>query len=218
MKVGTDGVLLGSWVDLTGASAILDIGTGTGLLSLMMGQRSKKAYIDAVEIDANAYKQAGRNVEDSPWNERIRVIHSSFQKFSSVKTKYDLLITNPPFFSNAMKANGIGRTAARHSLLLSQKDILEGALKLLKPEGKLAVIFPRVEFESFYFMCSNAGLFCNRLLRVMPTPRKPAHRILAEFSYEDFRKNDEELIIEKYGRHKYSEEYIRLTKDFYLNF
>jgi tRNA1Val (adenine37-N6)-methyltransferase len=217
MKVGTDGVLLGAWVNTGAAESILDIGTGTGLITLMLAQRSN-ARIDAIDIDKSAVKQAEENVAGSPWKSRIHIIHESLQSFSKKNSKYDLLVTNPPYYSNALKAPDEKRSMARHNYKLRQSELIEGILRLLNPGGSLGIILPVPAYELFLKELQNTGLHETRKTLVIPSPGKNPLRVLAEFSFTKRIPELSALIIEKYGRHDYSEEYIELTKDYYLNF
>jgi tRNA1Val (adenine37-N6)-methyltransferase len=217
MKVGTDGVLLGAWVNAGKASTILDIGTGTGLIALMLAQRSE-ARIDAIDIDIDAVNQAKANIEKSPWYDRIHIIHEAFQTYSQKSIKYDLLVTNPPYFLNALKSADAKRSIARHDHQLSQFDLIEGAARLLDPDGKFGVILPFTEYQIFTEQMQANNLFENRKTLVFTKPGKKPARILAEFSFFKLPVEMGEIVIEKYGRHAYSEEYIELTRDYYIKF
>jgi len=219
MKVGTDGVLLGAWVDLTGADNMLDAGTGTGLISLMCAQRAPNIVIDAVEIDSEACDQAQENVNASPWTERIHVHHDTFQHFgANATTHYDLIVSNPPFFRHSLKPPLLSRATARHDDRLSPESLLYYTDSLLTSNGRLAVILPASDFELFV---SLAGLYHLHILRqtyIRPRHDKNQSRCLAEFSRQQQPHVDvhEIIIMEKDNR--CSAEYISLTKDFYLGF
>jgi tRNA1Val (adenine37-N6)-methyltransferase len=217
MKVGTDGVLLGAWVNLENVSTILDIGTGSGLIALMLAQRTEMTRVDAIEIENEAVAQALENVSISPWKSRISIVHTSLQEFVNAGRKYDLVVSNPPYFSNSLRAAEMKRTIARHDQKLSYSELLEGIHRLLLPEGRFGVILPAAALNSVTTLAENAGLFPHRITSVKPVPEKMANRILAEFSYSKKEPLISEIMIEEYGRHNYSEEYIALTKDFYLN-
>ncbi len=218
MKVGTDGVLLGAWVDCEKAKSILDIGTGTGLISLMLAQRSS-AFIDAVEIDQQACDQAKENVKKSLWKDRIEILHSSFQEYyKSTNKKYDLIVSNPPYFQNSLLAPDKKRTDARHNSNLQLEDLMSGSLKLLNDDGILGVILPYLEGNMFILKASEFGLYCVRQTKVLPNPGKQPKRLLLEFSRNKKPLIEQELIIELNKRHEYSEAYKNLTKDFYLAF
>ncbi|MEE3716292.1 methyltransferase [Tumidithrix elongata RA019] len=215
MKVGTDGVLLGAWVDTTSTRRILDVGTGTGLLTLMLAQRSP-AQIDAIEIDAIAYDQAKENIQRSPWAERIQIHLGAIQDYtSSCLERYDLIVSNPPFFENASKANKHSRTLARHNDFLPPVDLLRTAARLLKEDGRLAIIYPTEAAHSFQAKAEAFNFFCNRKLCVKTTPKSPIKRILFELSQRQSDCREDAIAIEV-AKHVYSEEYHALTKDFYL--
>jgi tRNA1Val (adenine37-N6)-methyltransferase len=217
MKVGTDGVLLGAWVETEYAERILDIGTGTGLIALMLAQRSG-AFIDAIEIDEVAAEQARENVAGSPWNNRITIHASSFQKYESAGARYDLIVSNPPYFSDFPDATGTSRELARQNSALSLKELFDGICQLLSKTGRFALIFPADSFDCVLGKASKSGLSAIRITKVLSTPEGKVKRILAEFSYEIHETKYEELIIEAKGRHQYSERYKHLTSEFYLDF
>ncbi len=216
MKVGTDGVLLGAWVNLSDEQTILDIGTGTGLIALMLAQRSH-AHVDAVESEINASKQAKENVQRSPWSKRIKIYHQPVQDFKPGK-KYDLIITNPPYFINSKENPDINKTQARHTQTLSQDQLLSAVLRLLKKDGKLSIILPYVEGKMFLEAAQKKGLYCSRKTFVKPTPNKEPKRLMLEFTFKKKPLNEDYLVIENNKRHHYSKEYKELTKEFYLNF
>ncbi len=218
MKVGTDGVILGAWTDLDGIHSVLDIGTGTGLLALMLAQRSSLVQIDALEIDKEAAIQAKENAEESRYGPQIIVENCDFNDFvKSCTKKYELILSNPPFFIDSMKPDGEGRTLARHTQALSMDQILSGAKKLLSSNGRLSLILPFDLIPGARNFAKNYNLFPCRLLNVIPIPGKDPKRVCIEFSSQEGEINEKSLIIEDGGRHHYSEEYINLTKDFYLN-
>ena len=217
MKVGTDGVLLGAWANCENAKNILDIGTGTGLIALMLAQRSN-GKIDALEIDEVACKQAKENVENSLWRERINIVNKSFQDFSkTAHKKYDLIVSNPPYFQNSLFAPDEKRTNARHNSNLELEDIIDGA-KLLDEEGILSIILPYLEGNMFILKSFEKELYCIRQTKVLPKPNREPKRLLLEFMKIKKPLIEQEIIIELNKRHEYSEAYKNLTKDFYLAF
>ena len=217
MRVGTDGVLLGAWVKKSDYSRILDIGTGTGLLALMLAQRFN-AEIDAIDIDINAINDAKQNVSNSPWKNQINVFHSSIQDFSKItKHNYDLIVCNPPFFNNGVKPKDDKRKLARHTDSLSFSDLLNAAATVLKTDGTFNVILPlecEKEFKNFAF---KQRLFATRITRIKPNPIKPIKRVLIEFQFEGELISENELTVEREIRHSYTPEFTNLVKDFYLN-
>lgn len=217
MKVGTDGVLLGAWTRCHDSSAILDVGTGTGLVALMLAQRCS-AQITAIEIDESAAQQASENVQESAWNNRIEVILTDFLSFHpTTEKRFDLIVSNPPYFENSYKAKGSARTLARHTDSLSYSDLIMGASALLAETGRLSVIVP-VEASEYVQKCGlQHGLYLSKKTTVIPSMGKKAKRALLELC-----KNKEavccedELIIENGERHEYTPEFISIVKDFYL--
>lgn len=218
MKVGTDAVLLGSWVTTVGAKKILDIGTGTGIIALMLAQKST-AVVDAVDIDNNAFQQAQQNADNCKWKDRIHVYHTSLQQFSqSHKQEYDLIVSNPPYFIDSSKASEEARTNARHTDQLPFDDLLNGVLTLLNPTGKFYVILPTKESQVFREMAEKHNLFLRKLTRVITRTDKPEKRVLMKFKFIQGKLEEDAIVIEKDGRHSYTDEYIELTKDYYLGF
>lgn len=219
MKVGTDGVLLGAWVNIEGCSHVLDIGTGTGLISLMIAQRSQKAIIDAIDIDHDCLEQALQNVADSPFAQRISVQKSSFQEFvQCADLKYDLIVSNPPFFRNALKSPNQNRNFARHDNTLSFTHIIAQSSALLNDKGRLAIILPHDCKQQILEEAPKANLSASRITNVFPLPHKPAKRILIELIKDESTSVciEDNLIIEL-TRHQYSEDFKKLTHDFYLD-
>ncbi len=217
MKVGTDGVLLGAWTEIASSQHILDIGTGTGLMALMLAQRSL-AKIDAVEIDRDACIQARENVERSPFCDRINVYHSSIQDYTpTCSVRYDLIVSNPPFFANAYKAPNKERAIARHSDRLEQVDLLQAAQQLLSQNGRLVVIYPTEASQTLHQKAEAFGFFCYRKLYVKPTLNSPIKRVIIVLAKNQSEYQENTLTIEA-DRHIYTAEFIALIKDFYLNY
>ncbi len=218
MKVGTDGVLLGSWTTCNSAESILDIGTGTGLLALMMAQKTN-ANIVGIEIDTEAFQQATDNVNRSKWHDRITIINQSFQDFyQNTEQKFDLIITNPPYFSNSQKSKSPSKTAARHNDLLPFTEIVNGVIKLTHAKSCFTIILPHQQKQHFIDIAMRSNLYCNYITYVKPTPYKTVKRVLMSFSKTISELQTDTLIIEMDSRFNYSEEYISLTKEYYLKF
>lgn len=218
MKVGTDAVLLGSWVNASNAKTILDIGTGTGIIALMLAQKSS-ARIDAIDIDLNAFIQATENVNDCTWKDRIEIHHISLQQFAKESDhKYDLIVSNPPYFIDSSKASEESRTNARHTDQLPFKDLLDGVLKLLNPNGKFYVILPTKESELFREDAEKHKLFLTKVTRVITRTDKPEKRLLMRFEFIQRAFSEDSITIEKDERHSYTDEYKEMTKDYYLAF
>lgn len=214
MKVGTDGVLLGAWAPVANAKHILDVGTGTGLIALQLAQRSRCATIIAIEIDPSAAAQAKENVQCSPWAERIDVICSDFRNFYS-EVKFDLIVSNPPYFIDALKCPDEQRSMARHTGELNYDLLFRHATHLLGEEGVMSIIIP-VEAERAVVnaACDNK-LFPSNCMRVITKPGKPCRRVLFTFSFQNKECVEESLCIEV-EHNNYTPEYIALTKEFYL--
>lgn len=215
MKVGTDGVLLGAWVKAGDASIVLDIGSGTGLIALMVAQKCE-ARIVALEPDSAAFRQAEENIRQSPWADRIQVVQQRLQDYKC-EHPFDLMVCNPPFYSEETHSPLAERDRARYAGHMTPEEILSFAGKHLSEEGRLNLILPAKREEELFCLLSKNNLFIRRLYRVKATPEKEAHRILAEASRLAAVREDRELIIEQYGRHQYSKEYIRLCRAYYLH-
>jgi len=172
MKVGMDGVLIGAWADVSDTANILDVGTGTGLIALMMAQRSPLASIDAIEIDQQAFKESVLNVNESPWNDRIKVTCISFQEFlKRPEKKYDLIISNPPYFSNGVKAPDLIRSRARHDDELPLNELIAGIAQLLNARGSAALILPVVSLAELRRTLVVSNLNLSRICHVKPNPK-----------------------------------------------
>lgn len=222
MKVGTDGVLLGSWCDvggLRGADAALDVGCGTGLLALMIAQRAPCGRIDAVEIDPGSAADAVHNFAASPWSDRLRVFENSFQQYAAQTTmRYRHIVSNPPYFLNALKNPARERAMARHTDSLSFEELLAGVCRLLTDDGRFSLILPAAEAPLFENRARERELYCCRRLNVHSTPASGVRRVLMAFSRQEGSCEERKLVIESAGRHRYSEAYKVLTGDFYLRF
>lgn len=216
LKVGTDGVLLGAWCDVSGAKQVLDVGTGTGLIALMLAQRSG-AQVHAVEISAEASCDALLNFRKSPWSDRLSLFTVDFNRFSDeTGIKYDLVVCNPPFFANSLPSADKESTLARHHVALTFLQLITGTKKILSPEGRLAVILPADALDEFRETARLSGFYLNRKTTVRSKPEKPARRILLEFSVAPCFPVAGELLIHS-SRDRYSDDFIALTGEFYLN-
>jgi tRNA1Val (adenine37-N6)-methyltransferase len=219
MKVGTDAVILGACVNPADAKKILDIGTGTGVIALMLAQRSK-AEIEAIDIDKDSCDQAEENVKFSKWASRIKVHCISFQDFvGTISDKFDLIVTNPPYFTASLKNKEESRALARHTDQLPFEDLIDGVKKSLHPAGKFFLILPYKEANTFRDLAEAKGLHLSKLLRVksrLDKTEDKRHVMRFEFTPKSF--SEETIVIEKDSRHQYTREYMELTKDFYLDF
>lgn len=220
MKVGTDGVLLGAWAPIDHHPyAVLDIGTGTGLIALQVAQRSDAEQIEALEIDAEAFEQAVENFENSPWNDRLFCFHTSLDNFMEElqDEEYDLIVSNPPFYTETVSSGDASRDRARQNDALPFSDLCEASGILLSESGVLAVIIPFKEEENVRALAAENDLFPFKITRVQGTPTSEIKRSLLAFSRIPQEPLYDTLIIET-ARHHYTEDYKKLTKDFYLDF
>lgn len=217
MKIGTDGVLLGAWASLkNNANSILDIGSGTGIIALQLAQRSDAEIIDALEIDDNAYEQAVENFENSDWGDRLFCYHASLQQFvNEIDDKYDLIISNPPFYNDDFETKNEARNTARFTSSLPFNELLISISKLLDKDGLFSTIIPFKEEQYFIELASKVHLFPSRICRVKGTPKSNIKRSLLEFSFRQSETEITELAIE-IERHLYTENYKELVKSFYL--
>ena len=214
MKVGTDGVLLGAWTVCNKATNILDIGCGTGLISLMLAQRNDAAVITGIEIEENAFLQSQDNFNNSKWRQRLSIIHTSLQDFSS-ETKFDLIVSNPPFFTDSTQANNQYRKFARSTNYLNFKELVSKSKTLLSKNGIFSVIIPFPRKEEFISVALGNNLHLRRICNVKGTENSAVKRVLMQFNNSQSTILEENLIIEK-ERHNYTNKYIDLCKDFYL--
>ena len=218
MKVGTDGVLLGAWCPIdNNPFSILDIGTGTGIIALMLAQRSHAEQIDALEIDEDAYEQAVENFENSPWSDRLFCFHAGLDEFvDEPEDEYDLIVSNPPFYSEDYKTDNSQRVLARFQDAMPFEELVQAAGLLLSENGIFSVIIPYKEEERFIDLCAEAELFPVKITRVKGSHNTPIVRSLVAFKrYELAVLTADELVVET-SRHVYTDEYINLTKEFYL--
>lgn len=216
-KVGTDGVLLGASADVDNVSSILDIGTGTGLIALMLAQRCN-AEIKAIEPDHESFEQACSNVKESRWASQIEVQNIRLQDYDPGSLRFDLLVSNPPFFSDSLRNPEPAKASARHNDYLSNKDLFEGSGRLLSEGGRLQVIMPYVEGNVLIAEAQEYGLYCSEILKIKPLPTSEIRRLILTFSRQKQKTTEKFLTIEHDRRHEFTEEYKKLTKDYYLKF
>ncbi len=220
MKIGTDGVLLGAWCPIdNNPKSVLDIGTGTGIIALMLAQRCQAEQIDALEIDEKAYEQVTDNFENSPWSDRLFCFHAGLDEFiNEPENEYDLIVSNPPFYTENFKTNNESRDLARFQDAMPFEDLIEAADLLLSEDGIFAVIIPYKEEENFIDLCAEVELFPIQITRIKGSHISPIIRSLLAFKrYEIPVSTQNELVIE-INRHEHTNEYKELTKDFYLKF
>ncbi len=223
MKVNTDGVLLGAWVNIQDIVQqpvqMLDIGTGTGVIALMLAQRAPQAVIDAVEIDGASAQQAAENVRHSPWPEQINIMNTDFQAYAAATAKqYDVIVSNPPYFVDALLPGDRQRMQARHAGALPYDELLSGVVKLLSAGGRFSVILPYVEGSVFIAKAAAAGLYCTHKTGVGAAVGRPVKRLLLTFERTARALHEQHLCIHPANNTEYTPEYQELTKDFYLGF
>jgi len=216
-KVGTDGVLLGALAGVTGRKRVLDVGTGTGLISLMIAQRFD-ADIVAIEPDQTSFLQACENTGNSKWSKRIEVVNCRLQDYYPGEQVFDLIVTNPPYFISSLKNSDPALSAARHNDDLTHKDILECSARLLDPYGELQLILPWDEGNIFIASATEFGFYCNTIVKIRPTPASEVRRLFLSFGRERKKTSERFLTIEKGRRHDFTDDYIALTREFYLRF
>jgi tRNA1Val (adenine37-N6)-methyltransferase len=215
-KVGTDGVILGAAADVSGADTILDIGAGTGLISLMLAQR-REAKIFALEPDKDSFGQMAENISASSWAGRIEAVNSTLQGYLP-GIRFDLIVSNPPYFTNALKNPDARKAAARHADTLTRGELLEGVLRLMGDDGLFCTIMPYDEGTVLIAMAAGYGLFCNDILKIRPMATSEIMRMVLSFSHKKTKTAERFLTIEHGRRHEFTREYIELTKEFYLKF
>jgi len=216
MKVNTDAVLLGAWCDVEHASWVLDIGTGCGVIALMIAQRSA-AQIDAIDVDRNSIEEAAENFSASPWSHRIKPIHQRVQQFAALNdTKYDLIVCNPPFFQNSLISPVEVRAISKHDISLTQEELISGVITMLEDQGIFSLVLPPVEMMNFERLALVNGLYKRRQLLVTPKISKPVNRILTEFSLIRTINPQSDAITLRNTDNGFTKDYRSLTGDFYL--
>lgn len=217
MKVGTDGVLLGSWAKHSNPKRILDAGTGTGLIALMLAQRFPSAIVDAIELDNEAAKQAKENVDKAKQGAKVRVLQGDLLEHSDA-CLYDLVVSNPPYFESSLLCDTQQRNMARHTAGLNYESLAQKAKELLNEGGVFAVVLPAEKASAFSKYCKSISFYLHNTTWIKTTPTKAPKRALLCFGFQAKTSETESELVVELKRHVYSGEYIELTKDFYLNF
>ena len=217
MKIGTDSILLGAWADLSDKKKGIDIGSGTGIISIMLCQRNEILEIDSIEVSEKAVLDAKKNIKNCKWNERINLIHKDLKLFST-ENKYDLIISNPPYFQKSLKPKDLDRLKARHEVSLNYKDVLNFSEKHLLKNGTINLILPIDQKQELIEYAEKFGLSVNKECIVFPKPNKNPHRLLIELSKTKKTFESQSLTIENDGRHNYTDNYKKLTREFYTIF
>jgi len=215
MKVGTDAVLLGAWASVEHAKKILDIGTGSGVIALMIAQRTPPdTIIDAIEILEQDARQALENILYSPWPSKVNLENISLQEYFPPK-QYDVIVSNPPFFNSSMEPPDRKRLQVRHTVSLTYETLIRSVKRLLREDGKFNIILPVTEGEQFISLARQHHLFCSRRCGFRARSEKPLERWLLEFSNCEQTPEVSELLHYVNGS-AWSEDYIALTRDFYV--
>ena len=216
MKVGTDGTLLGAWALASESPCrILDIGTGTGLIALMMAQRYPQAKVTAIDIDDGAVRQSKENVSASPFVDRINVIKADVLTFEE-EEKYDSIVCNPPFFEDSLTCPDPQRTEARHTVSLGYRQLMEVAFRLLKDDGRFSLIIPSDCRERLESEAHLRGFFLSRVCSIQTTPKKAPKRYMIELSKQPVNEVDTTNGILESSPQVRSDWYRELTKEFYI--
>lgn len=220
MKVGTDGILLGAWAEISGATRLLDLGTGTGLIALMLAQRCQQQqiadfYIQGIEIDEAAYFQAKHNILSSPWSDKIKIYHQDIAEFNQTnRLKFDVVVANPPYFKPSLPCGSMQRELARYTLGNTHADWLDIAENCLSEQGVIHFILP---FEEGEILQKQTALYCIKRCEVITKQGKAPQRLLLSFS-QNFKALQQSQILIYDEKNQYSQEFIQLTKEFYLKF
>lgn len=218
MRTGTDAILLGAWSDPVKSKSILEIGTGCGVISLMLAQKSQ-AQITSIDIDPESIVQAECNFRNSPWKERLKAVNVSLQEFiSSSDKKFDLIITNPPFFIDSLKSPHEKKNRAKHSSDLSQQELIEGVKHFLEPQGSFLLILPAAENERFSGLAAESGLFLQQELKVKPKAGKAVNRILSRFGFQQGVQPVVEELVIRDSDNSFTRDYIGFTKEYHIGF
>jgi len=217
MKVGVDSVMLGAWTNAENMNSVLDVGTGTGLLALMLAQKTK-AQITAIEMDENAFNQALENVVASKWADRVEVLHIPFQEFvKKTKKRFELIICNPPYFSGSLKSPKKQRNTARHDDDLKLGDLFLGAKQILSKNGSLNLIYPYLQKEQLCSVAKQYGFYPAKVLQLKANEKKEPYRFVVQLVLQKTDVKTKVLEIRNTETNDYSEEFKLLTKDFYPN-
>ena len=218
MKVGTDAVLLGAWKHPANSKSILDIGCGSGIIALMMAQKTD-SKIDAIDIDLNSIKEAKKNFANSPWSKNLSAVHASLSDFTNQSKKiYDLILSNPPFFNNSLKSPIESKNLSKHTSALTHEELLSRVKNLISTDGVFVVIIPYDQMDLFANLALIQSLYCTKKLIIFPTPQKKENRIILEFSQYKPNNVEEENLTIRDNSGNFTQQYKQLTRDFYLNF
>jgi tRNA1Val (adenine37-N6)-methyltransferase len=220
MKVGTDAVLLGAWANVNEATTILDIGTGTGILALMLAQKNTKAIITAIDIDVQAVEQATENFNNSIFKNQLSALHCTLQNYTlkNANKRFDCIISNPPFFENSTRATNVARNLARHTDSLSITDLMQCVATMLATTGVFYIVLPASLLTNVQSMTASNLMHITNIMYIKTKQNKAPKRVLLALRKIKKELKEEQLIIELDERHKFSVEYMQLTMDYYVRF
>ena len=217
MKIGTDAILLARWVEVSANDDVLDIGTGCGLIPLMLSQKGIK-NADAVEIDTESYEEARQNFANSAWNTQLNAVNDDIRLYSKTcGKKYDLIISNPPFFFGDNIPQKAKKGLARHTNTLSYSDLLSAVKLLLKPNGRFALVLPAIEAVTFKKEAENQGFYLKKEMKIIPIEGKESNRINMQFVVNQVDDIITETFVLRNQDHSFTKEYKDFLKDFYLD-
>ena len=216
MKIGTDAILLSRWVEVNSDDYVLDIGTGCGLIPLMLSQKGIR-HADAVEIDRDSYEEASLNFRNSAWGEKLAVYHEDVKTFADKNiAKYDLIVSNPPFFFGDNVPQKTKKGLARHTNTLAYKNLLVSVKKMLKPDGRFALVLPAIESVAFLKIASELGFSLQKEMKIVPIEGKEPNRINMQLVVNQCKMISETFVL-RYENHAFTREYKEFLKDFYLD-
>jgi len=217
MKVGTDSVILGACVQKQNVSSILDIGTGSGILALMMAQKYDLAKIEAIEIDQLGFEQAKENVGNSPWSDKIEIYHMSWKEYRSYcQKKFDLIISNPPYYQSSLLPEIVSKSYSRHQVTLTIDELIQGISEILSRNGSAYIILPFEIKKDAIIMALSVGLYCNAIMNIKPFYDGAYNRIILVFEKESKKMEESELVI--YSPNSvYTDQFKELTREFYID-
>ncbi len=216
MKVGTDAVLLGIWTDVSNVETALDIGTGSGILSLLLASRCE-VTVDAVDIDRDSVQEAKKNFSNSPFKNQLHVYHDDFVHFASVnKKQYELIVSNPPFFVNDLPSEDKKKTLARHTQSLQYYELIKGTAQLLKTQGRFCLVLPYYESQNFVTIAKTVGLCLQKQMLIFPKFCKEPNRVNLQLGFQHKKLNTEKFIIRN-ENNSYTGQYVNMVKNYYIS-
>lgn len=217
MKIGTDAILLARWTEVSDNDDVIDIGTGCGLIPLMLAQKGIKSA-DAVEIDNDSYEEAAQNFSNSAWNSRLSAIHDDIKHYAEIcEKKYDLVVSNPPFYFGDNIPEKAKKGLARHTNTLSYNDLLSSVKKIMKLEGRFSLVLPAIESKTFLKDAENQGFYLEKELLIVPIEGKEPNRINMQLVVSQVDNIKTETFVLRHPDHSFTKEYKDFLKDYYLH-